>query len=286
MARRGGESAARGSGRFAASALAAVFLASGFLASVCTAVESDDPSRAARELLDEVHRLNRTTRAWKDRTQQIQLTIIDRRKNERQREMKVVTKKFDGDETRTILFFLSPVEVRGMGLLQWSVPHQEDAQWFQMPEQQPRRISGSSKRDSFVGTDFSFEDLTIWADVLDWSEEDAHATMLRNEAVQGQDCAVIEMVPSGVQVSYEKIRLWLGRRDQVIHRMEFDERGLNVKTLDLTDVRPVGNIPVAHRLEMRNVRGGSSTVVVMTAVDFDTGVADDEFTQRRLQKGI
>jgi hypothetical protein len=275
-----------GSGWGEAAALAAMALAAVLLGSRGGAAETDDSERAAREILEQVRNLNKTTRAWKDRTQQIQLTIIDRRKNERQREMKVITKKFDGEETRTILFFLSPVEVRGVGLLQWSAPHQEDTQWFQLPEQQPRRISGNSKRDSFVGTDFTFEDLTIWADVLDWNEQDAHATLLRNEPLRGQSCAVIEMVPSGVEVSYEKIRLWLGRDDQVIHRMEFDERDTTVKTLDLDDVRTVGKIPVAHRLEMHNVRGGSSTVVVMTAVDFDTGVADEEFTQRRLQKGI
>jgi hypothetical protein len=253
-----------------------------------SAADGKDAPRTARELLDHVRRLNETTRAWRDRTQRLDLTIVDRRKNERRREMKIVSKKFGAGEMRTILFFLSPVDVRGVGLLQWSSPHQPDTQWLHLPDlgQPPRRISGTSKRESFVGTDFSFEDLTIWSDILDWDEQDAHASLLSGEALQGQDCAVIEMVPTGAEVSYEKIRLWLGGDDWVIHRMEFEDGGKTVKTLELNDVRPVGKIPVAHRLEMHNLRGGSSTVVVFTTVDFDTGVTDDEFTQRRLERGI
>jgi hypothetical protein len=259
-----------------------------WIACVATAVEGEDAAVAGRRLLDEVHRLNESTRAWKDRIQHLDLTIVDRRKNERRREMKVVTKKFGAGETRTLLFFLTPVDVRGVGLLQWSTPHQEDMQWLYLPALggEPRRISGSSKRESFVGTDFSFEDLSIWSDILDWTEEDARAALLKDEALRGVNCAVIEMTPKSVDVSYEKIRLWLGRDDFVIHRMEFDAGGKTVKTLELGDVRAVGAIPVAHRLEMRNLRGGSSTVVVLTSVTFDSGVSDDELTKRRLQKGM
>jgi Outer membrane lipoprotein-sorting protein len=245
------------------------------------------PSNPARELLDQVRQMNQTTRAWKDRTQRLDVTIIDRKKNERRREMSVVTKKYADEKTRTLLFFLSPADVRGVGLLQWSAPHEEDTQWLRLPSlDRLRRISGSSKRESFVGTDFSFEDLSVWSDILDWSEQDARATLLKSEVLEGQECAVIEMVPTGKEVSYDKIRLWLGRQDLVIHRMEFEDDGRIEKTLDLSDVRPVGSIPVAHRLEMHDVRGGSSTIVVFTQIEYDQGVADEELTQRRLEKGI
>lgn len=252
-----------------------------------TSAEEAAPSNPARALLDHVRHLNETTRAWTDRTQRLDLTIVDRRKNERHREMKIETKKYDGDETRTILFFLAPPEVRGVGLLQWSKPHEEDTQWLRLPElERPRRISGSGKRESFVGTDFSYEDLSIWAEILDWTDADAKVGLLRDEPVETQPCAVIEMVPVGADVSYEKIRVWLGREDWVIHRMEFDHRAKTVKRLDLTDVRRVGDIPVAHRLVMHNLRGGSSTSVVFTDIEYDTRIADEEFTQRRLEKGI
>jgi outer membrane lipoprotein-sorting protein len=242
----------------------------------------------ARELLDRVSKLDDTERAWTDRTQHLRLTIVDRRGNERRRELLIRTKKFGEDVNRTILFFLSPPEVRGIGLLQWVRPRDEDRQWLFLPElKRVRRITGTSKRESFVGTDFSYEDLTIWTEVLDWTEEEARSRLLGEETVDGRACAVIELVPIDADVSYGKLRLWLARDDLVLRRMQFDDdHGRLVKTLDLSDVRPVKDIPVAHRLVMHNERGGGETRVTFTEVQFDTGVADDEFTQRRLEKGI
>jgi hypothetical protein len=263
----------------------------GKLASVAALLVSAAAARGAdvepaRALLAQVRWLNETTRAWTDRTQQLDLTIVDRRGNERRRAMKIMTRRPDPDRTRTILFFTSPPQVRGIGLLQWTAPHEEDRQWLYLPElKRVRQITGSSKRESFVGTDFSYEDLSIWSEVLDWTEEDAGAALLRDETVDGEECAVIEMRPTGAGVSYEKIRLWLGRRDSVIHRMEFEGGGKTVKILLLTDVRPVGAIPVAHRLEMQNARSGSSTRVVMREIAYDTGLSGDRFTQRALEKG-
>lgn len=252
-----------------------------------SALGADAPN-PAREILDRVSRLDDTERAWTDRTQHLQLTIVDRRGNDRRRELVIRTKKFGEDANRTILFFLSPPEVRGIGLLQWVQPHDEDRQWLFLPElKRVRRITGTSKRESFVGTDFSYEDLTIWTEVLDWTEEEAHSRLLGDETIDGHACAVIELVPVDADVSYAKLRLWLAQDDLVLRRMQFDDdRGRLVKTLELSDVRPVREIPVAHRLVMHNERGGSETRVVFTEVRFDTGIADDEFTQRRLEKGI
>ena len=262
-------------------------LALGFALAVGVAAPAR-AANAARELLDRVHRLNETDREWTDRTQHLHLTIVDRRGNERKRDLVIRTKKVGEKSNRTILFFLSPVEVRGIGFLQWVRSDEEDQQWLFLPElKRVRRITGTSRQGSFVGTDFSYEDLAIWTEVLDWTEEDARSRLLGEETVDGHVCAVIELQPAKVDVSYGKIRIWVARDDYVPRRMEFDDdRGKLEKTLELSDVREVGAIPVAHRLVMRNERGGSQTRVVFTEIEFDTGVSDDEFTQRRLEKGI
>jgi outer membrane lipoprotein-sorting protein len=92
---------------------------------------------------------------------------------------------------------------------------------------------------------------------------------------------------AAADVSYGSIRLWLSRDDSVIRKYEFrDADGQVVKTLLLSDIRPVANIPSAHKLEMRNARTGSRTVVDMTTLTYNTGLADDVFTQRRLEKGV
>jgi hypothetical protein len=261
-------------------AVAALLLAGG------SSRGADDAS--ARALLDAVRALNQTARKWDDRVQQMKLTIVDRRGGESQRELEVLTKRYSSDASRSIMFFRSPPLVRGIGFLQWIAPQEPDRQWLYLPSlKRTRQISGGARTDSFAGTDFSYEDLSIMADVLDWGPESAQASRTGSETIEGHECDIIELTPTAVaDVSYGTIRLWLGRDDQVVRKYEFlDTAGKPAKTLLLSDVRDVAGIPAAHRLDMRNERTGSHTLVELTALQYNSGLEDDVFTQRRLEKG-
>jgi hypothetical protein len=244
--------------------------------------------RATRGLFAKVYELNHTTRAWTDRTQQLLVTIVDRRKNERRRTIELYTRKAGDDSSRSILFFRSPPEVEGIGLLQWIDPDDEDRNWLYLPAlKRIRQITGSSKRDSFVGTDFSYEDLSLIQEILDWTAKDATTSLSGEEIVAGQSCSIIDVLPKDVDVGYGKIRVWLGKEDLVVHKYTFEDRnGLLVKTLLVSDIRMIKQIPAAHRLEMRNERTGSHTIIEFSKIVFDTGLAEDMFTQRRLERGI
>jgi hypothetical protein len=116
----------------------------------------------ARELLDQVRHLSQTTRKWTDRMQHLQLRIVDRRGGERTRNLVIYVKKYPEDRNRTIVFFESPPEVKGVGFLQWADSHAKDEQWLYLPElKRVRQISAGARHESFVGTDFSYDDLAI-----------------------------------------------------------------------------------------------------------------------------
>lgn len=244
---------------------------------------------AARQRLDEVRRLNETTRKWTDRTQRMALTVVDRRGGEVERELEVRSKRYDGDATRSIMFFHAPAQVRGIGFLQWTDPRETDRQWLWLPAlKRVRQISGGSRSESFVGTDFSYEDLAIMAEAVDWSEAEAASTLAGEETLDGEPCDIIELRPTAAaDVRYGVVRLWLGRTDHVVRKFELvDGDGTLVKTLRLSDIRIEKNIPTAYKMEMRNERAGSHTTVRITALAYDSGIADEELTQRRLEKGL
>jgi hypothetical protein len=242
----------------------------------------------ARALLDEVRNLNQTTRHWDDRQQRLELTIVDRRGGERDRALEMWTKQYDDDASRTLLFFREPAEARGVGFLQWVDPHGPDRQWLYLPAlKRVRQITGSRKGESFVGTDFSFEDVGLMVDALNWTEEDATSRMLGEELVDGVRCAIIALRPNERQeVSYSVVRVWIGRPDKIVRRFEFeDASGRRAKVLNLSEIRQVGSIPVAHRLRMENVRSGSHTIARVVELKFDGGISDRMFTERRLERG-
>jgi hypothetical protein len=242
---------------------------------------------SARDLLDHAHQLAQTTRKWNDRVQRLTLTIVDRRGGERHRELVINLKKYPEDRARAILFFESPPEVKGVGFLQWADPHGKDEQWLYLPElKRVRQISGGAKRESFVGTDFSYEDMAIIAEVIDWSEQDARAQLARDEGLDGQPCHVIELTPVAKDLAYGKLLVWLTADDSTVLKIEMsDKAGQLAKVLKLSDIRKIGAIPTAFHMEMQNVQSGSHTVADFTEVRYDTGMSDDLFSQHALERG-
>jgi outer membrane lipoprotein-sorting protein len=255
------------------------------IALIARSARADD-ANPARALLDQIRELNRTTRKWTDSIQQLSVTTYTRRGTERKQQMRMLTKKYGDDASRTAVAFLAPPEVRGMKVLQWAEAHQANQTWVALSEgERPRQYTGASQRDSFSMTDFSYEDLTIRGELAEWTPEEASATLVRDEMLDERNCAVIEIVPKTVDITYKKIRVWLSRSDLVVRKFEFeDETGRLEKTLLISDVRTVGSVPTAHRLEMVNERAGSRTVVVFDSVSYDQGLKDSSFTQRYFEE--
>ncbi len=64
------------------------------------------------------------------------------------------------DETRTLLNFKLPKDVRGTKLLTYSFDSKNDSQWIYLSAfKRVKRITSSSKSSSFMGSEFTFEDL-------------------------------------------------------------------------------------------------------------------------------
>jgi outer membrane lipoprotein-sorting protein len=241
----------------------------------------------ARDVIDRAKTLDDTERNWTDRTRKLTLHIHGKRGGERQRVLKVYDKRFPGDEDRSISFFLSPAEVKGTGFLQWAHKQRDDDQWLYLPElKRTRRITSQLRDQPFMGTDFSYRDLEILGEIQDWTEDEAPTKLLGEERIDGHPCHKIEFRPQQDGMSYGRIVMWMDREQLVPRKMDFfDTDDQHVKTLTLMDIRNIGPIPIAHRLEMKNLKKGSHTVVELADVAHDQRLADDLFTKRHLERG-
>jgi outer membrane lipoprotein-sorting protein len=241
----------------------------------------------ASDVLDRVRQLADTTHKWSDRMQRFGLRIIDRRGGERQRRMVIWVRKYPEDRLRTLVFFEAPADVRGVGLLQWADSHGVDRQWLYLPElKRVRQISGAARSESFAGTDFSYEDLTILSQLVEWRDQDARSELLRTEGAGSEECYVIEFTPVTKELTYGKVTAWFRAEDLTVTRYAmYDRAGRLVKELWQSDFRRVGAIPTAFHLEVRNAQTSGRTIVDMSEVQYDTGLDDDLFSQRALERG-
>jgi Outer membrane lipoprotein-sorting protein len=245
-------------------------------------------AESAREMLDQAKAVN-DTREPRDFSEKTKMTLIDSRGGARVRDLATYGKSYGHRTRKGITFFLSPPEVKGVGFLSWSHPDEDDDQWLYLPElKRVRQISGASRKQSFQGSDFSYDDLELFDDIRDWTEQDATSRLLReNEVVGGVSCAVIELVPQGKAYEYARLLVWLDRKDATFRKVElYDAKdGALAKTLTLGSFETIDNVPTAHYLEMANVKKGTKTIVEVSEVRYNRGLTDESFTERALERG-
>ncbi len=266
---RGRVSMRKASGRFA----------SGTVAIFATLLFFLPASRAELSGRDIMVKVKAAREPGKDQTSEIAMELVSKRGDVTRREMIVYHKKY-GDDGKTLLFFTSPADIEGTGLLVWSHTGSDDEEWLYLPDLgRVRRIGASSKGESFMGTDFSYEDMT------DIDVDERTHERVGEEAVDGRQCYVVSSVPKEPG-NYGKVVSWIDKENFLPVRVDFYDPELALlKQARFGDVRSVGGYPTAMRIEMKNVQTGHATRLEFESVRYDSGLDDDLFTERRLKRG-
>lgn len=194
----------------------------------------------------------------------------------------------DGLHSRTILFFTAPPDVANTGLLNWSYDEsgKDDDQWLYLPAfRKTKRIAAAEKEDSFLGTDFSFEDMSRRK-----VDEDTH-TNLGVESLAGKSCFKVESKPKEADYLYSKRLSWIEKETWIVHQVEYhDRKGELHKTLTVAwkQVAPADGGPAIwtwDRARMVDHQKRHETLVTTESVSFNTGLNDGMFTKMRLEQG-
>ena len=144
-----------------------------------------------------------------------------------------------------------------------------------------RRISSSSaKKDYFMGTDFTYDDMGSRN-----VEEDTHK-LLREEVLDGQKCWVIESVPVNKGEIYSRKVLWIRQDALMPLRVEYYDRLDKLhRLLTVQSIKKIGDFWAFEKETMENVQTGHKTVISFSEQTFDTKLDDDLFTVSRLERG-
>jgi len=243
----------------------------------------------ARQILDELRAASRA-REPKDLTQTLRMTNFRNGALELVRELETST-KFDGDgSSKSVTFFLTPFDIKGVGFLAWNDPHKTDEQWLYLPKLHRVRVIGPAMRQqSFQDTVFTYEDLELFEEMAEWTEDDASSRLVASaESVDGASCVVAELTPKHANVSYGRIVVWIHRPDETIRKTEFYDRadGSLWKTARFTDFTRAGNLPIARRAELENGRIGFRTLVEVIDTRLNEGLDDEVFTPWHLERVV
>jgi hypothetical protein len=219
-----------------------------------------------------------------NRKSTMQMKLINKRGKKRNRS--VVSYSIDiGKDKKSIMFFLSPADVKGTGFLTWDYdnPDKDDDRWLYLPAmKKTRRISGTSaKKDYFMGTDFTYDDMGSRN-----VDEDTHK-LLKKEKLDGYDCWVIESKPKDPKDMYSK-KVSRIRKDCLFARkVEFyDKMGNLLKTLTISDIEKIDGFWTAQKMHIINHQTNHQTVLLMNETKYNIKIDENLFTVSNLEKGV
>jgi uncharacterized protein len=223
-----------------------------------------------------------------DSTSESTFKLINASGQERVRKTTGSTKLISGTtDNQRIVVFESPADVKGTKTLLVEHSGKDDDIWVYLPAMKKvRRLVSSNKKDSFVGTDFSYGDV-IGHRVEDWNHK-----ILKEEKVDGKNCYVVESTPVrpevGDNTGYSKRVGWIDQESFVALKGEsYDLNGQLFKKFAARKVEKIdekNNKWQPMELESENVQTGHRTIIEFKNYKANVGVGNEQFTARYLEK--
>jgi len=178
---------------------------------------------------------------------------------------------------KRLVRFSAPGDLKGMGVL----VENKDVMYVFLPGfQKVRRVGTHVKAQTFMGSDFSYEDMSLsrYSPTYDAKlvKEDANSWELELNVKAGQE------------IEYPRVHMWVDKKSNQPTKIDFmDGSGKVLKTSEYVDYHiddgnhygPTKVVVTDHR------RNDHKSEIVFTRVKLNQGLKDDFFTQRTLIRG-
>ena len=194
----------------------------------------------------------------------------------------------DGD--RRLIRFSYPNDIRGTSFLVWEHPSAEDERFLFLPSLgRVRRIAGSETQDSFVGSDFTYED--IGGRELDeytygFSGPDGEAAIWSGAGGQARPAWRLESKRKDSSAQFPRvISLVLKDSFVVVQADVFNRRNERQKVYTVRKLEQIEGIWTVMDSEMANASEKTRTGLVVVRADYNVGLKDADFSRRELERG-
>jgi hypothetical protein len=242
---------------------------------------SSGDDREAREIVNQLVARGRA----QDELAEITLELIEAGGRVRERTATFYIKTRDAGNDMRLFRFHSPPDMANAGILTIEQEDRDSDQWLYLPAYHAsRRIASANRGDTWMGTDFAYEDMT------DPKTEQYEYRMLGAERIGDLDCRIIEAVPVAEALrresGYQKLTYWVNTEKYVAPKVEFyDREGRLSKRLTSTSLHRYGGYYRWDRSEMHDLKRDHRTVLTFTRREMDQGMSDRFFTVRFLERG-
>ncbi|MBF0449289.1 MAG: outer membrane lipoprotein-sorting protein [Candidatus Magnetomorum sp.] len=219
----------------------------------------------------------------------MEMQLIDRHNNIRKRKIRLYAKDY-GKDIYSLQFFIEPPDVKNTAFLSYDYDgHKDDDQWLYLPAlRKTKRIAVDDKTSSFMGSDFTYADLTKI------ELENYHFKLMQEQTVRDKKVWLIESIPKTDDIvrkyGYTKSILFIQQDIYVVIRaILWVHNSTTLKYMDVTSLKKIDNIWTAEQITMTTKKGKQTyhkTILNYSDIKYNQPLTDQTFTVRRMEKGL
>lgn len=180
---------------------------------------------------------------------------------------------------RSLVEYLSPPREKGKKMLKL-----DDKIWTYTPEPNDRiiAISGHLLRQSVMGSDLSYEDITENHRLVELYD----AEVSGNQEFDGRDCWVVDLTAKEDDVTYHSRKIWVDKERWLPLKEErYAKSGRLLKTTIIEEVFQAQGRWYPKRMVFKDMlQRGEGTEYIVETIDFDAEVPDYMLTKAALRR--
>jgi len=221
---------------------------------------------------------------WKDMEGDLELVLETARGEKRIRRMKFYSREVTADESKMLIRFIFPADVKGTGFLIIEHKDRDDDRYLYLPAlRRVKKITASGKGGNFMSSDFTYYDIGR-PKLQDWTYK-----RLPDETVDGHECYTIEALPVNDRIrkdtGYSKIIRWIRKDTFTTYKaIYYDREGKKLKVLTVPQVEKIGGVWFATQMIMHDVQINHKSTMTFKNLRINTGVPERYFTLRYLRR--
>lgn len=201
----------------------------------------------------------------------------------------------NGIDYKDLIVFTQPQNVKGLAVLTWTYldPNRDQDVWLWLPSlRKIRRVSQTEEDDSFLGTDWTYEECTTrtWEDeiyrLLGEESFPGYTSKYNNsEFNKGVACYLVEAKPKKKDWYYLKRNIFLNKDTaQNIFEELYDSKGVAFKTLSRLWGDFGGPYVTEDYIEVVDFRTDHMSIIDVEKVVYDQGLNENFFSERTLMR--
>lgn len=157
--------------------------------------------------------------------------------------------------------------------------------WIYFPRTEKTvKVSGHLMRQSMLGSDFSYEDMTENRKMLD----DYNGTLLEEEEIEGEPCFVLHLKEKAPGMSYPERKYWISKKYYLPMREErYAKTGKLLKVARFEGVHEFEDRRYPAKIIMEDtLKEGSRTEIVFDEMRFKIDEPEGIFDRRNLRRDV